>query len=98
MNRHRPGSNARRRIKARLLKRHGSRCFYCRTPFAAPADATLDHYVPYVMWPGWKTFNLVPCCLDCNQDKGDLLPWPLVWLLLAPAPATPSPAGLGVAA
>lgn len=83
MSRHSPNAARKRDAKARLLRRHGARCFYCRTVFATPADATLDHYIPYALWRTWWVPNLVLACVDCNQVKGDRLPWPLVWLLLS---------------
>ncbi|UQI48461.1 HNH endonuclease [Streptomyces sp. HU2014] len=73
----------RREIKRRKFSRDG-RCFYCRTPFATPAQATLDHYIPHSLWRTRWAMNLVLACWDCNQAKADVLPWPLVWLLLGP--------------
>lgn len=53
-------------------------CFYCRTPFASAADATLDHLVPKSLVPGWAQANLVLACLACNLAKGDMLPQALL--------------------
>ncbi|WP_442803324.1 HNH endonuclease [Streptomyces pseudogriseolus] len=74
-----------RRIKviARLAERDGHHCFYCGQLFTEFAQVTIDHYVPYRLWRGWRQENLVLACVVCNETKGDLLPWPLVWLLLA---------------
>lgn len=69
-----PNSAARRRLKARLADRDGLACFYCRTPFAAPAEGTLDHLVPYSHVPGWRQANLVLACAACNAAKSDRLP------------------------
>jgi 5-methylcytosine-specific restriction endonuclease McrA len=84
VSRSRPGSDKRRAIRHRLARRHGLRCFYCRTPFATCTEGTLDHYVPYTLWPTNHFANFVLACTNCNQAKADRLPWPLVWLLLSP--------------
>lgn len=71
-------------LRLHLALRDGQCCFYCRKPFAKlSGKATLDHYIPYRMWQSWKPRNLVLSCRRCNEAKGDALPWPLVWLLLA---------------
>jgi 5-methylcytosine-specific restriction endonuclease McrA len=73
-----------RRKRLRLAARDGAHCFYCRAPFAdVAADATFDHYVPYVLWPTNQAFNLVLACGSCNLRKGDALP---LGLLLALRP------------
>ncbi|WP_018569190.1 HNH endonuclease [Streptomyces sp. PsTaAH-124] len=90
MSRTRPNSRRVRDMRQRLLCRDGRRCFYCRTPFTSDTDATLDHYIPYSLWRTWWARNLVLACTDCNSGKGDRLPWPLVWVLLATAPACPA--------
>ncbi|MFB7780048.1 HNH endonuclease [Streptomyces bauhiniae] len=87
MSRQRLGSNRRRAVKARIARRQGQRCFYCRAAFTETRDATLDHYVPYSLWHTWRISNLVLACVSCNQSKSDRLPWPLVWVLLAHASA-----------
>ncbi|MFI9174868.1 HNH endonuclease [Streptomyces lincolnensis] len=68
-----------------IKNRDGSRCFYCWRHFRSGPmrRKTLDHYVPYRIWPGWDVDNLVLACEGCNVAKADTLPWPLVWLLLA---------------
>lgn len=68
-----------------LAARDGRRCFYCRRNFKRSVHRrkTLDHYIPHRIWPGWEFDNLVLACERCNVAKGDALPWPLVWLLLA---------------
>lgn len=35
--------------------------------------ATLDHYLPKLKFPIFSIlpYNLVPCCRDCNSNKGD---------------------------
>lgn len=70
-------------LRLRLAARDGSRCFYCRTPFPTTAAATLDHYVPWRLWPANHAQNLVLACAPCNQRKADRLPPVFAWLLLA---------------
>lgn len=72
-------------LHCRLKELHGARCFYCRRNFRRRPmrRKTLDHYIPHRIWPGWDIANLVLACERCNLAKGDALPWPLVWLLLA---------------
>lgn len=75
--------HARREVRAYVAKRDGARCHYCRTEFGDDlTGVTLDHYVPYSVWPVSKPRNLVLACDPCNNAKADALPWPLVWLLL----------------
>lgn len=70
-----------RALRYRLARRDGRRCFYCRTPFVDVTAATLDHYVPYCLWPTNRRFNLVLSCEPCNTRKGAALPLGLVLLL-----------------
>lgn len=77
--------DTRRMIRDYLAERDGRRCFYCRDLF--PEDlagvATLDHYIPFSVWPMNKPRNLRLACVPCNQAKADRLPWPVVWVLLS---------------
>lgn len=73
-----PNAADKRRLKRRLVERDGLACFYCRTPFAAAGDATLDHLVPQSIMPGWKQANLVLACAPCNAAKADTLPQSLL--------------------
>lgn len=70
-----------------LACRDGARCFYCWHPFADPmTEATFDHYLPTALWESDRhnaLWNVVLACEPCNRAKGDRLPWPLAWLLLA---------------
>ncbi|MEV8396183.1 HNH endonuclease signature motif containing protein [Streptomyces sp. NPDC057596] len=72
-------------LHCRLKELHGPRCFYCRRKFGTTRlrRKTLDHYIPYRIWPGWNIENLVLACERCNNAKADSLPWPVVWLLLS---------------
>jgi 5-methylcytosine-specific restriction endonuclease McrA len=76
-------SKRRGKVRAALAARDGHKCFYCGQSFTELRKATLDHYIPYRLWRGWRQENLVLACETCNSAKGDALPWPLVWLLLA---------------
>ncbi|WPO69941.1 HNH endonuclease [Streptomyces sp. KN37] len=80
----RPSTAQRRKYRLCIAGRDGYACLYCRAPFAADlSDATLDHFIPRALWPANHLTNLVLACERCNTVKGDVLPWPLVWLLLA---------------
>ncbi|WP_275559606.1 HNH endonuclease [Streptomyces sp. 5-6(2022)] len=84
-------SEARRQVRAYVAERDGARCHYCRTEFGEDlAGATLDHYIPYSLWPMSKPRNLVLACDPCNNAKADALPLALAWLLLRTAAADPS--------
>jgi hypothetical protein len=76
--RHAPNAARMRQIKASLVRRDGMACFYCRTPFGAVADVTVDHLVPQSLVPGWRLANLVLACPLCNAAKGDTLPQALL--------------------
>lgn len=81
-----PGQRARsgwHETRLYLAERDGRQCFYCRTPFDRLKGVTIDHYVPKSVWRCNLPANLVLACRACNEQKGDRLPWPLVWLLLA---------------
>ncbi|MDT5039418.1 MAG: hypothetical protein QOE51_403 [Actinoplanes sp.] len=67
-------SKRRAQLRRSLAARDGKRCFYCTTPFADLADATIDHLIPQSVLPGWRQFNLVLACRPCNNRKGDTLP------------------------
>jgi 5-methylcytosine-specific restriction endonuclease McrA len=67
-------SKRRAQLRRSLAVRDGKRCFYCKTPFADLADATIDHLIPKSVLPGWRQFNLVLACRPCNNAKGNTLP------------------------
>jgi len=73
-----PNAARMRQIKASLISRDGSACFYCRTPFADAGEATVDHLVPQTFLPGWRLANLVLACPPCNAAKADTLPQALL--------------------
>jgi hypothetical protein len=82
-----------REIKRAIAAHWGNRCLYCPVTFDDPGAATLDHYIPIVLWPSGlnKKRNWVLACEPCNSRKGGSLPWPLAWLLLANADALLAP-------
>ncbi|WP_307821903.1 HNH endonuclease [Streptomyces coffeae] len=80
----------RKRQRKAIAARDGARCFYCGCSFPDLVGATLDHYVPRRLWPGWRQSNLVLACDPCNSRKADALPWPFAWLLLRYAAADPA--------
>lgn len=80
----RPSTARRKKYRAMVAERDGHACHYCRAPFAGDlADASLDHYVPWALWRQNRVCNFVLACEPCNTAKADVLPWPLVWVLLA---------------
>lgn len=85
MSRPRIDAETRAFLDRSIKARDGKRCFYCARNFRKRPmrRKTLDHYIPWWIWPGWTVENLVLACERCNLAKGDRLPWPLVWLLLA---------------
>lgn len=78
MSTRRINSQRRQRLRRQLAIRDGARCFYCGHPFADLAGATLDHLIPYSIWPTWTAAALVLACDPCNQAKGDRLPQQLI--------------------
>lgn len=83
--RERPDDDMRAWIQCTLKRRDGRRCFYCCRNFKRRSmrRKTIDHFIPYSMWPEWHIDNLVLACERCNLRKADALPLTLVWLLLA---------------
>ncbi|MFD4752031.1 HNH endonuclease [Streptomyces sp. NPDC058426] len=85
-------------ILRHLADRDGTRCHYCARPFPATlAGATLDHYVPVVLWPTNKPRNLVLACADCNSVKAAALPPVLALMLAARFPDSPPDASVWLA-
>ncbi|WP_424861987.1 HNH endonuclease [Streptomyces sp. MMS24-I29] len=78
-----PLNSVRRRTrKEQLARRHGWRCTYCRRPFTAPREATLDHIVPVSLYRTWAVVNLTLACGPCNHAKADQLPLSIALLLV----------------
>ena len=69
-----------------LVGRKDGRRIYDRLKLAAPdgicpmcgdrAVENLDHHLPKTKYPALSVApdNLIPCCRDCNTDKGDKMP------------------------
>lgn len=84
-----------RRIREYVAERDGRHCHYCRRPFGEDlTGVTLDHYIPYRLWPMNKPRNLVLACAPCNQRKADRLPLTLAWLLRRLALNAPTAGGI----
>jgi 5-methylcytosine-specific restriction endonuclease McrA len=58
--------------KATVWKLLGPKCFYCPT-ILTKESVTFDHVVPRHQGGKWN-YNVVPCCLPCNQAKGGRTP------------------------
>lgn len=56
--------------RKRRIRQHDILCRYC---MLAPAES-VDHIVPLSRGGSHAERNLVGCCVDCNQAKGDRLP------------------------
>lgn len=56
----------------RFLRTNGGRCFYCRVALHVDS-VTRDHFIPKSRGGKGRT-NLVPCCIECNRDKGNRIP------------------------
>ncbi|OAR25024.1 restriction endonuclease [Streptomyces sp. ERV7] len=75
-------AKTRRNRKARLAERDGQHCAYCRSPFATPLEATLDHVAPVSLFRTWSARHLVLACRSCNDRKADRFPLSIALLLL----------------
>jgi len=66
-------------VRKEVRKILKNRCFYCGITINPP-NYTRDHILPKsYLKKGChkkykKAYNLVPCCVECNQIKGDLVP------------------------
>ncbi|ARI54602.1 endonuclease [Streptomyces sp. S8] len=84
----------RRAIRDYVGQRDGWQCHYCRRPFEDVSAVTLDHYIPWSVWPTSKPRNLVLACDPCNQAKADALPVVFASLLLHLAAVDPDRFGV----
>lgn len=74
------------RIKARIYRRDGLTCRYCKRPVRRratlcergshyrPDDATIDHVVPKSQGGKTNMGNCIVACHRCNQAKGSMHP------------------------
>jgi 5-methylcytosine-specific restriction endonuclease McrA len=56
-----------------IILRDGGACQYCQTKLL-PRDLTLDHVMPKSRGGSSTWENLVACCFDCNNRKGNRTP------------------------
>lgn len=55
----------------RMLQQTGYKCGYCACELTRQT-VTRDHIIPRAHGGKTTDDNLVACCRDCNQQKGDL--------------------------
>lgn len=69
------GKNVRRRTcgfaKEFVEQNSGSKCIYC-DKYLTTENATADHIIPISKGGNNTQVNLVVCCKDCNNERGDL--------------------------
>jgi hypothetical protein len=58
------------RMRAAILRRENSCCFYCLRALKADT-AAYDHVVPPAQGGNSTYRNIVACCLECNATKGN---------------------------
>lgn len=66
-------SQARKRLRAKLVKRQGGLCAYCCEPLtlnAGPHLSTIDEIVPLSLGGLAEPENQVAACHQCNRMKG----------------------------
>lgn len=56
--------------RVNVYRRDGWKCVYCERD--NPNQLTLDHVIPKSKGGKDRWDNLVTCCFDCNQRKGNL--------------------------
>lgn len=70
------GRTSMARIREALWEMQARRCFYCETRLADPADAEVDHFIPWARYPDDGLDNLVAADRRCNGDKSSSLAAP----------------------
>lgn len=69
------GKNVKRRTagfaKEFLLANKNAKCIYCECKLT-PENATTDHIIPISKGGNNAQVNLMICCFDCNNQRGDL--------------------------
>ena len=53
-------------------RRGAGRCYYCERPFH-PDDLSMDHKHPIARGGRSTKGNVVPCCKECNTEKGYMM-------------------------
>ena len=61
----------RRVIRDLVIERDGKKCFYCKKNLK-PSEITLDHIVPRSEGGSFHSTNLVVCCNNCNNKRGNI--------------------------
>lgn len=67
----RPNSKAVRKFKRIWEQFYGFHCAYCTVDCSN--FPTIDHLIPLCKGGGNTLDNMVICCIECNQSKGDKL-------------------------
>jgi hypothetical protein len=57
------------RMRAAILRRENSGCFYCLRTLRS-GTAAFDHVIPLAQGGDSSYRNVVACCLECNATKG----------------------------
>ena len=57
-----------------IILRDDSCCAYCGTAVEDGARLTVDHIMPRALGGDNSKQNLVTCCSECNETKGDMHP------------------------
>lgn len=70
------GARLRNRVtsdqRAKVYKRDGGRCRYCRRPVGSDySPYEIDHVIPLAKGGATELSNLVLACRPCNRTKGD---------------------------
>lgn len=63
-------SNKRRKMRRRVIRHHGLKCWLCGRDIACEAEVTLDHVIPVREGGRYEFENLRPAHLLCNQWRG----------------------------
>jgi len=62
-----------------VSSRPATYCFYCDEPLFRKVNFTRDHVIPRVIVEAYGLSsiddNTVPCCKECNEEKGSLHPY-----------------------
>lgn len=68
------GKNVKRRTtglaKEFLTESQNPKCLYCNTKLY-DKNVTIDHIVPISKGGNNCQLNLIPCCIDCNSERGN---------------------------
>ena len=93
------GGQLTRILRRSLCDGFGGLCAYCRKKVGIK-KGTIDHYLPRALGGGNEYSNLRWCCLDCNNEKGDMHPteWERLLATRQPIAVKPSKAERRIAA